>query len=253
VEFRSGLVNGLPIVPCCELEEIATISSGWRTTVRSEAAGDNIATVPSACVQCGRLTSNLEWRLSESSLFQLRARERIGHTGNWRSLQLPRFHRLGRTIGDDALILRTIRNRRLREKIENLTLANLEGLIRKHMGLPSSLWPRSIPSPGWHHPIIVHHGLALKFATKKDVNHVFLCGYIYDVIKYPTEVWLGTHHERPRLRFLRKLRTEKEHYTLLVSVDPTDSIVATAYILDDQQHEVNREGVFCFASWTAPI
>ena len=87
---------------------------------------------------------------------------------------------------------------------------------------------------------------------KRDVDHVFLCSYAVDAVQFPTEVWLGTHMGRRRLRFLKKLSTLHEHHTLLVSVDPDASIAMTAYMLDDQQHEVNREGAFLYASWAAP-
>lgn len=56
---------------------------------------------------------------------------------------------------------------------------------------------------------------------------------------------------RPRLRFLKKLSTANDDHTLLVSVDPNDSVTMTSYMLDDRQHEVNREGTFIFASWAA--
>ncbi len=107
--------------------------------------------------------------------------------------------------------------------ISNLSVTNLEGIIRRYMGLGSSLWPLSVASPAWPRPIILHHGLALKFAKKGDVDHVFLCGYCSDTVRYPTELWLGTHHGRSRLRFLKKLSTLSEHYTLMLSADPIDS------------------------------
>lgn len=237
---------------CCELQEIASIRTSWTTTVTNDRGDDDIARITSACIRCGRLGDDPRWQLSESSLFELRARERIGRNGDWRTLLLPRFHRLGRTVAAASIIAPTIRRRRVVETIAKMTDANLEGIIRKYMGLAPSLWPRSIVSPAWRQPLIVHHGLALKSALKRDIDHVFLCSYTADTIQYPTEAWLGTHRGRPRLRFLKKLATHNDHHTLLVSVYPNDSIVATAYMLDDQQHEVNREGTFVFASWAAP-
>ncbi len=84
------------------------------------------------------------------------------------------------------------------------------------------------------------------------IAHIFLCGYTYDAIAFPTEVWHGTHNGKPHLRFLKKLATANDVHTLLVSVDSESSITASSYILDPQQYDVNREGTFLFASWAAP-
>lgn len=242
---------------CCELEEVYRVRSDWPTAVvlatgESATADSAVLSVTGACVRCGQVEADSRWRLSESSLFELRARRSLGRVGDWRSLLLPRFHRIGRTIGAAFNIAPTIRRRRFGETIANLSEGNLEGLIRRYMGLGVLLWPRSIVPRAWPRPIIVHHGLARKFAQKRDVDHTLLCSYVIDAIQHPTEVWLGTHMGRPRLRYLKKFSTLREHYTLLVSVDPRDSIVLTAYMIDDQQHEVNREGEFLYASWAAP-
>jgi hypothetical protein len=222
---------------CCSESELADIRAVW--------------VARRACVTCGALPATPEVRLEESFRLMLLARERIGSSGDWRSLGLPRFHRIGRTVGP-AVIVPTLRRRRVHETFERLSDANLEGLIRRYMGLPATLWPRAVHTAVWPHPIIIHPGLAQKFARKRDRDHIFLCGYTYDAIAFPTEVWHGTHNGKPHVRFLKKLATANDVHTLLVSVDSASSIVATSYILDPQQYDVNREGTFLFASWAAP-
>jgi hypothetical protein len=207
--------------------------------------------VRQACVMCGALPAAPRFRLEESFRLMLLARERVGRTGDWRSLHLPPFHRIGETIAPGAVVP-TLRRRRVHETFERLSEANLEGLIRRYMGLPSTLWPRAVHTAVWRHPIIIHPGLARKFTRKRDRDHIFLCGYTYDAIAFPTEVWHGTHNGKPHLRFLKKLATANDVHTLLVSVDIESSIVATSYILSPQRYDVNREGTFLFAAWAAP-
>lgn len=200
---------------------------------------------------CGALPVAPGFQLEESARLMLLARERIGRTGDWRKLSLPRFHRIGRTIGP-AVVVPTVRRRRVHETFERMSEANLEGLVRGYLGLSATLWPRAVHAAVWPHPIVIHHGLAHKFARKRDRDHLFLCGYTPDAIEYPTEVWHGSHGGKPRLRFLKKLATADDIHTLLVSVDSESSIVATSYILGPQQYDVNREGTLLFAAWAAP-
>lgn len=207
--------------------------------------------IEAACVRCGAIPDS-QMHLDEESLLMLRGRARIGRSGTWRELGLPRFDRIGRTIGHPDNIFKTVKSRRFHDSFDTMSEPNLAGRIRTLIGLPTNSWPDALFFPTWKHPIIVHHGLPIKFARKKDKDHVFLCSYLRDAIAHPTEVWIDIHNERPHVRFIKKLDTANDHYTLLVSVDAKTSIVMTAFILDPTQFGLNRRGEFAYASWVAP-
>jgi len=191
-------------------------------------------------------------RLDEEGLLMLRGRVRLGSNGSWRDLGLPRFDRLGRTIGHPDVIFKTVRSRRFHDTYNTMTEPRLTGRIRTLIGLPANPWPQALFHARWKHPIIVHHGLPAKFANKKDKAHVFLCAYLSDTILHPTEVWIDLHNQEPHVRFLKKLATESEEFTMLVSVDAKTSIVMSGYILDPELFGANRRGDFLYASWVAP-
>lgn len=238
-------------VDCCGVTEIGLVKNPWLTTVLDSEGGSDTLQIEAACVACGAIPDSPK-RLSEESLLMLRGRTRLGSTGTWRELGLPSFRRIGQTIGHPDNIFKTKKSRRFHDTFDAMSEPNLTGRIRTLIGLPTNSWPDALFFPRCPHPIIVHHGLPIKFARKKDKDHVFLCSYLRDAITYPTEVWIGIHNERPHIRFIKKLATANEQFTLLVSVDARTSIVKTAFILDPTQFGVNRRGEFVYASWVAP-
>ncbi len=154
---------------CCAGSELADIPAGWAALAADPLLGSGAAELRQACVGCGALAPGV--RLDESLRFMLLARERVWRTGDWRSLGLPRFHRIGRTVGAEVVVS-TVRRRRVHEKFEAMSEANLEGLIRRYMGFSATLWPRAVHTALWPHPIIIHPGLAHKFARKRDRDHI---------------------------------------------------------------------------------
>jgi hypothetical protein len=224
-------------MPCCARSEIVAIPAAFG------------ARAERACVACGTTVETPARRLTESERFMLLARERLGRDGDWRGLGLPPFERIGLTVGP-PVVVRTLR-RRLSEASERLALPALEDLLRDAMALQPTLWPRTVRTACWPHPVIVHHGLPHKFARKGDRGHIDLCGYTHDAIAHPTEVWRAVHRGKPYLRFLKKFVSPSEAHILLACVDARTSLVVTSYTLTARQCDANRSGTFLFASWAA--
>ncbi|HEV2642796.1 MAG TPA: hypothetical protein VGT98_08815 [Candidatus Elarobacter sp.] len=165
---------------------------------------------------------------------------------------MPRFDEIGDTVGPTYAIFPTVKRRRFHQVFQNMSGANLEGLIRNAMGLPANLWPYGLRPDAWGAPLVIHHGLVGKFARKRDRPHLFLVSYTADAIMYPTEVWLGTHRGKPRLRFLKKLSVFGVVNNLLVCADPRTSIVVTSYVVAPHSLDASREGELLHASWASP-
>jgi hypothetical protein len=179
----------------------------------------------------------------------LRATARIGRTGTWKKLGLPELKEVGTTVGSADVIRPTIRRRRFHAVYERLTHQSLEGLVRAALALPPNNWAYGVEARGWNCPLVVHHGLASKFARKRDRPHLYLVSYVGDALKHPTEVWLGMHRGKPRIRFFKKLSAANDVHVLLVCADPRNSIVVTAYVAAPHVCDASREGTLLYASW----
>lgn len=236
----------------CPCPETVRPTVPWAAVVEHQDFGNACASVTAACLDCGRLPGEPDWYLERSHLLMLRAGARIGRKGTWKKLGLPEFREVSTTVGPPGLIQRTIRRRRFHTMYENRNHQSLEGLVREALSLPRNNWSYGLTVRGWNCPLVIHHGLAWKFARKRDRPHLFLANYIGDALKYPTEVWLGAHRGKPRIRFFKKLSTASDIHVLLVCADPRDSIVVTAYIVAPHVCDASREGSLLYASWTTP-
>ncbi len=245
------MVPNAASVPC-SCSELAIAGIPWNAVVEHDDRGNACTVVRAACPDCGRLPGEPGWRLDRSHLLMLRAGIRIGQLGTWKKLGLPAFREIGFTVGSAELIRRTIRRRRLHVKYDHLSHQGLEGLVRDSLGISHNDWPRGVVACGWSCPVVVHHGLAWKFAHKRDRQHLYLVNYIDDTLRFPTEVWLGTHRGKPRIRFFKKLSTAGDVHNMLVCADPRDALVVTAYIAAPHVCDASREGTLLYASWAIP-
>ena len=225
----------------------------WSIVAEHEDWGEASVSSATVCLDCGRLRDDFGWRLNRSNLFMLRAAASVGRTGSWRELRLPRFREVGTTVGSLDTIRPTIRRRRLHVVYEHMTVQSLEGLVREALHLPPNLWPYGLLPRGWNQPLVIHHGLAWKFARKRDRPHLYLMNYTGDAIRYPTEVWLGTHRGKPRIRFFKKLSATGGVHTLLVCADPRASVIVTSYIAAPHVCDASREGTLLYASWATEL
>jgi hypothetical protein len=231
---------------------VAVFDREWPALAEHEALGIASVAVHAACVSCGRLQADEGWRLDHSHILMLHGRTQIGAVGSWKKLGLPRFDEIGDTVGPSYAVFPTVKRRRFQQMFQNMSGGNLETLIRNAMGLPANLWPYGLRPEAWGAPIVIHHGLAVKFARKRDRPHLFLVSYTADAVMYPTEVWLGTHRGKPRLRFLKKLSVFGVVNNLLVCADPRTSIVVTSYVVAPHSLDASREGELLHASWASP-
>ncbi|MEA2689393.1 MAG: hypothetical protein QOD51_2000 [Candidatus Eremiobacteraeota bacterium] len=94
----------------------------------------------------------------------LRAGARVGETGTWKDMQLPEFPEIGTTVGYPDVVRPTIKRRRFHTWYSHMSSENLEALIRNAMNLSPRLWPYGVSPRGWCSPLVIHHGLAKKFA-----------------------------------------------------------------------------------------
>ena len=238
------------ISPCaCTTSNVITLSS-WSALDESGAE----ITVTAACAGCGTVFHPAGGRrLSPDHRAQLAASRQIGRHGTWTTLGLPSIARLGEGIGDAMLVFAPPKQLRFfAYDFENLSPNDLHGTIRARLGLGRSLWPRVIVTPAWNRPVIVHHGLVEKFATKRDNAHLHLVSLTQRTIENPLEGWIDDYDGSRNLHLLAKYRLGRDSVVHMVCVDTATALCTTAYRLSSGRENDKRKGEFRYARWAAP-
>lgn len=244
------MVPGASARCACTKSRIVTLSSLW------QAFDDGGTAVPvtEACAGCGTVFLPVGGgRLSADHRARLAARCQVGQHGTWTTLGLPSITRLGEDVGDPSLVFAPPKQLRFfAYDFESLAPGDLHGAVRARLGLGRSLWPRAIVSPAWDRPVILHHGLVEKFATKRDNAHLHLVSLTQRTIESPLEGWIDDYEGSRNLHLLAKYRLGRDTVVHMVCVDTATAICTTAYRLSSGKEDAKRKGEFCYAAWAAP-
>jgi hypothetical protein len=191
-------------------------------------------------------------RLDSDHRARLVARQRLGTSCTWDAVGLPAFRRIGVTAGDRSIIGKVPKaSRFFKYDWEHLADPDLFGAIRSRLHLGRTLWPRAVRSPAWNRPVILHHGLAEKFTTKRDNAHLHLVSMAQQTIEEPAEGWINEYNGSYNLHLLAPYRIAHAVLTQMVCVDTETAICTTAYHLTPGAEDAKRKGFYQYASWAA--
>ncbi len=211
--------------------------------------------VQSACAGCGAIFEPLAaGRLDSSHRAQLSAARRVGAAGTWNSLGLPSLRRIGVDVGDASLIATVPKSQRFfKYDWDRLADGDLFGAVRSRLGLGRSFWPRAVVTPAWTRPVIIHHGLAEKFTSKRDNAHLHIVSLAERTIRLPAEGWIAEYRGSPNLHLLARYRIGRIVIDQMACIDTETAICTTVYHLDPAAADRKRAGLFHYARWVAPI
>jgi hypothetical protein len=235
----------------CTTTKAVALSSPWPALDETNTA----IIVTSACVGCGTVFAPVSGRrLSADYRARFAARDQIGRHGTWSTLGLPSIRRLGEGIGDADLVFAPPKQLRFfAYDFDNMALSDLQGTVRGRLGLGRSLWPRAIVTPAWDRPVIVHHGLVEKFATKRDNQHLHLVSLTHRTIEIPLEGWIDDYGGSRNLHLLAKYRLGHDAVVVhMVCVDTATALCTTSYQLSSGTENDKRKGDFQYARWAVP-
>jgi hypothetical protein len=234
---------------CTRLVE-RLIAADWPASTESASA----VTVRRACIGCGKILAPADGGFLDSDYrARLWGREQVGKRGDWQRLGLPSMRRIGAGVGPASLVTQVAKSDRFfKYDWENLADADLFGSVRSRLGLGRGWWPRAVMTPAWSQPVIDHHGLAEKFARKRDNSHLHLVSLACRTIASPVEAWIDEYDGSSSLYLLARYRIGGDVVAHMACVDTRTNLCTTIYHHDPDGEQAKRRGLFQYAAWAAP-